>query len=64
MSHSSNDLQPPARPAAQLRSAGWFIRRALIGVFALSVFVISGAWLLYASIEPDGIAVSEQSQSE
>jgi hypothetical protein len=55
---------PPARPAAQLRSAGWFLRRTLIGVFALTVFVTSGALLLYASIEPDGTNAAEQSQSE
>jgi len=57
-------MLPPARPAAEIRSAGWFLRRALIGTFALSVFVLSGAWLLYASIEPDATASVEQSQSE
>jgi hypothetical protein len=53
-----------ARPAAQLRSASWFVRRALFGVFTLSVFTLGGAWLLYTSIEPDGAAIAEQSQSE
>jgi hypothetical protein len=57
-------MTPPARPAAELRSAGWFVRRALFGVIALSVFVLSGAWLLHASIEPDGTAMSEETRSE
>jgi hypothetical protein len=63
---SFNDkvLAPPARPAAELRSAGWFVRRTLIGLFALSVFMLSGAWLLHASIEPDGASIAEQTQSE
>jgi hypothetical protein len=52
-----------ARPAAEIRSARWFIRRTLIGVVALSVFMLGGAWLLHASIEPDGTQ-SEQSHSE
>jgi hypothetical protein len=47
-----------------LRPASWFVRRTLIGVFALSVFMLGGAWLLHASIEPDGTASAEQSQSE
>ena len=57
-------IEQTIRPAAHLRSAGWVLRRALIGIFALSVFVLSGAWLLYASIEPDSTTLAEQSQSE
>lgn len=64
MSQPAETLQPPIRPAAHLRSAGWVVRRALIGIFALSVFVLSGAWLLHASIEPDSSSMTEQSQSE
>ena len=64
MSLTDKDFAPPARPAAELRSAGWFVRRTLIGLFALSVFMLSGAWLLHASIEPDGATIAEQSQSE
>lgn len=41
------------RPAAQMRSLGWFMRRAAIGIVALTIFVTGGAWLLHASIEPD-----------
>jgi hypothetical protein len=54
----------PVRPAAELRSARWFLGRTLIGVVAVSVFMLGGAWLLHASIEPDGAASAEPSQSE
>lgn len=43
------------RPAAQLRSGAWFLRRALIGIVALTIFVTGGAWLLHASIEPESV---------
>jgi hypothetical protein len=62
LKHGAADA--PVRPAAELRSASWFVRRTLIGVFALSVFMMGGAWLLHASIEPDGATTAEQSQSE
>ena len=64
MSQSSTPSLAPVRPAAELRSAGWLLRRALIGIVALTIFVISGAWLLYASIDNDEASASEQSQSE
>lgn len=64
MSQPAETVQLPIRPAAHLRSMGWVVRRALLGIFALSVFVLSGAWLMYASIEPDGSQPIEQSQSE
>lgn len=41
------------RPAAHMRSGAWFLRRAAIGIVALTIFVTGGAWLLHASIEPD-----------
>lgn len=52
------------RPAAHLRSRGWVLRRALLGVIALSAFVLGSAALLHASIEPGDTAVADQSQSE
>jgi hypothetical protein len=60
----SGAIDAPARPAAELRSAAWFVRRTLIGVFAVSVFMLGGAWLLHASIEPDGTTSAEHSESE
>ena len=62
-SQMANNQAQTLRPAAHLRSAGWFLRRALLGVFALSVFVIGSAWLLYASIDQDETAIAEQSQT-
>lgn len=47
------------RPAAQMRSVGWFMRRAALGLFALTIFVSGGAWLLHASIEPD-VSIAQQ----
>ncbi len=64
MTEPSNEMQT-LRPAAHLRSRSWVLRRALLGVIALSVFVLSGAVLLHASIEPDETAsLADQSQSE
>ena len=64
MSQSAETVQLPLRPAAHLRSGGWVVRRAVFGILALTVFVLSGAMLLHASIEPDGSDGTEQSQSE
>ena len=63
-SQTAIELTQTLRPAAHLRSAGWFVRRALLGMFALSVFVIGSAWLLYASIDQDDTAFAEQSQTQ
>ena len=60
----ATDQTQTLRPAAHLRSAGWIVRRALLGVFALSVFVIGSAWLLYAGIDTDDAAYAEQTQTQ
>ena len=64
MSHIQADLMPLARPAAQLRSAGWFLRRALFGTVILTVVVMSSAILLHASIDQETASAVEQNQSE
>ena len=64
MSQPAESLQQPIRPAAHIRSSGWVLRRALLGIFALSVFVLSGAVLLHASIEPDSADKVDTTQSE
>ena len=63
----SNPAQPapPAnyvelRPAAELRSLGWFLRRTAIGLLALTIFVTGGAWLLHSSIESEAAAAQSQ----
>ena len=43
---------PPQPP--QLKTVGWALRRAALGLFILLFCAGLGAWLLYASIEPDG----------
>ena len=37
--------------AHPVRSSGWFIRRALIGLFILTISIAGSAALLYASID-------------
>ncbi|MDX2258348.1 MAG: hypothetical protein NW205_05460 [Hyphomicrobiaceae bacterium] len=40
------------KPVATV-TAGWFVRRALVGIAMLTVFVSSFAWLLHAAIDPE-----------
>jgi hypothetical protein len=42
----------PAQPP-QLKTVGWALRRAALGLLILLTVAGLGAWLLYASIEPD-----------
>jgi hypothetical protein len=44
-------LQP-----VELKTLGWALRRAALGLTILLTAAVCGAWLLYASIEPDGTA--------
>ena len=54
------DLPRTIRPAAEIKSALWFVRRALLGIVVLSVFVLGSACLLYAGIDADEAAVADQ----
>jgi hypothetical protein len=47
----------------QLKTLGWALRRAALGLAILLVAAGLGAWLFYASIEPDG-ARAPGAQSE
>jgi hypothetical protein len=49
---------PPAVqvPPVQLKTLGWALRRAALGLAILLVVAGFAAWLLYASIEPDGVS--------
>jgi hypothetical protein len=49
----SQFAQPP-----QLMTLGWALRRAALGLAILLTLAVLSAWLLYASIEPDGTAGS------
>ena len=53
--------QAPAQPSQlanppQLMTLGWALRRAALGLAILLTVAVLSAWLLYASIEPDGTA--------
>ena len=45
----SQSAHPP-----QLMTLGWALRRAALGLVILLTVAVLSAWLLYASIEPDG----------
>lgn len=47
---------PDARP--ETATLGWALRRAAFGFLVLSVMVIVGAWLFWASIDPDEAAAA------
>jgi hypothetical protein len=47
--------EPPQR---QIATLGWALRRAALGFAMLFVIVSFGAWLLWASIDPDEAAAS------
>jgi hypothetical protein len=51
------------RPAPPIATLGWALRRAAWGLLALAVAVMLGAWLLYASIDPDEAAASGASEA-
>lgn len=55
--------EAPAQPSQlarppQLMTLGWALRRAALGLAILLTVAVLSAWLLYASIEPDGSAGS------
>ena len=58
MSSSSRipDASIGAQHEPQLATLGWALRRAALGLLMLLVMVTLGAWLMYASIEPDDTA--------
>ena len=47
---------PAPRPDPQIATLGWALRRAAWGLLLLAAAVTLGAWLLYASIDPDEAA--------
>ena len=51
--------QPP-----QLPSVGWALRRTALGLLILAALVVLGAWLLYASIDPDEASAGPSAPSE
>ena len=50
-----------ARNAApQLATLGWAVKRAALGLLVLIVIVALGAWLLWASIDPDEASAADR----
>ena len=49
-------------PGPQIATLGWALRRAAWGLLMLAVAVTLGAWLLYASIDPDEAAAGDASE--
>ena len=61
----ASDLSLEAQPRPpQMMSLGWALRRAALGLLMLLVMVVLGAWLLYASIDPDEASASPQGRGE
>jgi hypothetical protein len=57
-------LGPQSEPP-RIISLGWALRRAAFGLVLLLTLVMMGAWLLYASIDPDeATAAGSPAQSE
>ena len=52
------------RREPQLATLGWALRRAALGLAILLTAAALTAWLLYASIEPDGAFAAPGSNSE
>lgn len=57
---SLNHTSSNGRPTPHI-SLGWALKRALLGIMILVVMFGGGAWLLYATIEPDRADASETS---
>jgi len=55
-------FEPKHEP--QVATLGWALRRAALGMLILLVTAGAVAWLLDASIEPDGATAGPASQSE
>lgn len=52
------------QPVRQVATLGWALRRAAWGLLLLTVAVTLGAWLLYASIDPDEAAAGSSEAIE
>ena len=60
----SGTALPPQVPAPQLVSLGWALRRAALWLAMMFAMVVVGAWLFYASIDPDEAAAGPATSAE
>jgi hypothetical protein len=58
------DVAVGAPPQPQIATLGWTLRRAALGLGILLTVAVLGAWLMYASIEPDEATAGPASHSE
>lgn len=56
-------LQPQAH-APQLVTLGWALRRTALWLLMMIAMVVLGAWLFYASIDPDEAAAGPAMSGE
>jgi hypothetical protein len=49
---------------AQVLSLGWALRRAALWLLMMSAMVVVGAWLFYASIDPDEATAGPAASAE
>jgi type II secretory pathway component PulL len=61
---ASDALLQPQRQAPQPVSVGWALRRTALWLLMLFVMVAVGAWLFYASIDPDEAAAGPATAQE
>jgi hypothetical protein len=62
-SASSEGSGTGQRPVPKIATLGWALRRAAWGLLLLAVAVMLGAWLLYASIDPDEAAAGASTEA-
>ena len=60
---SDTALQPQAQ-APQLVTLGWALRRTALWLLMMIAMVVLGAWLFYASIDPDEAAAGPATSGE
>jgi len=62
---SVTDASPPNRTApANPISLGWALRRTALWLLMMSAMVVVGAWLFYASIDPDEATAGPAASTE
>lgn len=61
-SPSVSDVSFDQQAVPQTVTLGWTLRRAALGLAILLAMAALGAWLMHASIEPDGTGLATHSE--